>query len=139
MKFADWRLAACNAKPTEMGRKRTWPRTSRDRQTRTRSLSAWPMNANERLEKAIAHLPEREQQVLMLYYQQELTMREVGELMGVGESQSVADPHSGGRTFAVCDLELVVISLYLSEISAGELFVPAQFFCGKRESGRRCA
>ncbi|HZM12495.1 MAG TPA: FliA/WhiG family RNA polymerase sigma factor [Candidatus Limnocylindrales bacterium] len=42
---------------------------------------------NERLQKAIAHLPEREQQVLMLYYQQELTMREVGELMGVGESR----------------------------------------------------
>jgi len=41
----------------------------------------------ERLQKAIAHLPEREQQVLMLYYQQELTMREVGELMGVGESR----------------------------------------------------
>ena len=41
----------------------------------------------QRLEKAIARLPEREQQVLMLYYQQELTMREVGELMGVGESR----------------------------------------------------
>jgi len=40
-----------------------------------------------RLQKAIAHLPEREQQVLMLYYQQELTMREVGQLMGVGESR----------------------------------------------------
>jgi RNA polymerase sigma factor for flagellar operon FliA len=43
--------------------------------------------SRERLEKAIAKLPEREQQVLMLYYQQELTMREVGELMGVGESR----------------------------------------------------
>lgn len=42
---------------------------------------------NERLQAAIAKLPEREQQVLMLYYQQELTMREVGELMGVGESR----------------------------------------------------
>ena len=42
---------------------------------------------NERLERAVAQLPEREQQVLMLYYQQELTMREVGELMGVGESR----------------------------------------------------
>jgi RNA polymerase sigma factor FliA len=41
----------------------------------------------ERLQEAIAKLPEREQQVLMLYYQQELTMREVGELMGVGESR----------------------------------------------------
>jgi RNA polymerase sigma factor FliA len=47
----------------------------------------------ERLERAIAHLPEREQQVLMLYYQQELTMREVGELMGVGESR-VSQIHS---------------------------------------------
>ena len=43
--------------------------------------------SRERLEKAIAKLPEREQQVLMLYYQQELTMREVGDLMGVGESR----------------------------------------------------
>ncbi len=41
----------------------------------------------QRLEKAIGKLPEREQQVLMLYYQQDLTMREVGELMGVGESR----------------------------------------------------
>jgi RNA polymerase sigma factor for flagellar operon FliA len=41
----------------------------------------------QRLQDAIAYLPEREQQVLMLYYQQELTMREVGELMGVGESR----------------------------------------------------
>jgi RNA polymerase sigma factor for flagellar operon FliA len=41
----------------------------------------------ERLTKAIAKLPEREQQVLMLYYEQELTMREVGELMSVGESR----------------------------------------------------
>ena len=41
----------------------------------------------QRLEEAIAKLPEREQQVLMLYYQQELTMCEVGELMGVGESR----------------------------------------------------
>jgi len=41
----------------------------------------------DRLHRAVAKLPEREQQVLMLYYQQELTMKEVGELMGVGESR----------------------------------------------------
>ena len=46
-----------------------------------------------RLQKAIAKLPEREQQVLMLYYQQELTMRQVGDLMGVGESR-VSQIHS---------------------------------------------
>jgi len=43
--------------------------------------------SRDRLTKAIAKLPEREQQVLMLYYEQELTMREVGELLGVGESR----------------------------------------------------
>jgi RNA polymerase sigma factor for flagellar operon FliA len=43
--------------------------------------------SRERLTKAISRLPDREQQVLMLYYEQELTMREVGELMGVGESR----------------------------------------------------
>jgi RNA polymerase sigma factor for flagellar operon FliA len=48
---------------------------------------------NGRLQKAVAKLPEREQQVLMLYYQQELTMRQVGELMGVGESR-VSQIHS---------------------------------------------
>jgi RNA polymerase sigma factor for flagellar operon FliA len=48
---------------------------------------------HERLERAVAQLPEREQQVLMLYYQQELTMREVGDLMGVGESR-VSQIHS---------------------------------------------
>ena len=48
---------------------------------------------NQRLKQAITKLPEREQQVLMLYYQQELTMREVGDLMGVGESR-VSQIHS---------------------------------------------
>lgn len=46
-----------------------------------------------RLQEAIAKLPEREQQVLMLYYQHEMTMRQVGELMGVGESR-VSQIHS---------------------------------------------
>ena len=48
---------------------------------------------SERLQTAVAKLPEREQQVLMLYYQQEMTMREVGNLMGIGESR-VSQIHS---------------------------------------------
>lgn len=47
----------------------------------------------ERLEKAIGQLPEREQQVLVLYYREEFTMREVGEFLGVGESR-VSQIHS---------------------------------------------
>jgi RNA polymerase sigma factor FliA len=53
---------------------------------------------NRRLQQAMAKLPEREQQVLMLYYQQELTMREVGEFMGGWRIQSVADPYARCET-----------------------------------------
>jgi RNA polymerase sigma factor FliA len=47
----------------------------------------------EILAKAIAQLPRREQQVLALYYQEELTMKEVGAALGVGESR-VSQIHS---------------------------------------------
>ncbi|MFN0087982.1 MAG: FliA/WhiG family RNA polymerase sigma factor [Blastocatellia bacterium] len=40
-----------------------------------------------RLIKAMDRLPERERQVVALYYLEELTMREVGEVMGVTESR----------------------------------------------------
>jgi len=45
------------------------------------------------LADAIAQLPEREQQLLALYYQEELTMKEVGAVLGVGESR-VSQIHS---------------------------------------------
>ncbi len=45
------------------------------------------------LADAIAELPEREQQVLALYYQEELTMKEVGAVLGIGESR-VSQIHS---------------------------------------------
>jgi len=37
--------------------------------------------------KAIEVLPDREQQVMALYYQEELRMREIGEILGVSESR----------------------------------------------------
>ncbi|HVZ16287.1 MAG TPA: FliA/WhiG family RNA polymerase sigma factor [Terriglobales bacterium] len=43
--------------------------------------------------KALAELPEREKQVLALYYYEELTMKEVGAVLGVGESR-VSQIHS---------------------------------------------
>lgn len=46
-----------------------------------------------RLEKAIGQLPEKERQVLTLYYYEELTMKEVGEVLAVGESR-VSQIHS---------------------------------------------
>lgn len=39
------------------------------------------------LADALAEIPERERQVLALYYQQELTLAEIGEVIGVGESR----------------------------------------------------
>ena len=45
------------------------------------------------LARAIEELPERERQVLALYYFEELTMKEVGAVMGVGESR-VSQIHS---------------------------------------------
>lgn len=40
-----------------------------------------------RLIDAIEHLPEREQEAMSLYYDEELNMREIGEVMGVTESR----------------------------------------------------
>jgi len=47
----------------------------------------------QRLAQAIAGLPERERLVLTLYYYEELTMREVGAVLGVVESR-VSQLHS---------------------------------------------
>ena len=45
------------------------------------------------LAEAIAELPEKEQRVLALYYYEELTMKEVGVALGIGESR-VSQIHS---------------------------------------------
>jgi RNA polymerase sigma factor for flagellar operon FliA len=47
----------------------------------------------ELLGRAISDLPEKEQQVLSLYYFEELTMKEVGAVLGIGESR-VSQIHS---------------------------------------------
>jgi RNA polymerase sigma factor FliA len=47
----------------------------------------------EILARAVADLPEKEQQVLSLYYFDELTMKEVGAVLGIGESR-VSQIHS---------------------------------------------
>ncbi len=43
--------------------------------------------ARERLAEAIAELPERERTVVTLYYYEELTMREIGSVLGIVESR----------------------------------------------------
>ena len=41
----------------------------------------------DRLAEAIEHLPERERLVIALYYYENLTLREIGEVLGVTESR----------------------------------------------------
>lgn len=68
------------------------------------------------LAQAIARLPEREQQVLALYYQEELTMKEVGAVLGVGESR-VSQIHS----VAVARLRAMLANAQQSQRRAAEL------------------
>jgi RNA polymerase sigma factor for flagellar operon FliA len=49
------------------------------------SLSA--TEVREAIADAIARLPEREKLVVTLYYYEELTLREIGEVLGVTESR----------------------------------------------------
>jgi len=45
------------------------------------------MELREQLAEAIKELPDRERQILALYYEEELTLAEIGEVIGVGESR----------------------------------------------------
>lgn len=45
------------------------------------------IDQKQRLIRAIKELPEREQQVLSLYYFEELTLKEIGKVLGVSESR----------------------------------------------------
>jgi RNA polymerase sigma factor FliA len=65
------------------------------------------------LADAIAELPAREQQVLALYYQEELTMKEVGAVLGVGESR-VSQIHS----VAVARLRSILASAGQARVAA---------------------
>jgi RNA polymerase sigma factor for flagellar operon FliA len=66
------------------------------------------------LAKAIEELPERERHILALYYQEELTLAEIGEVIGVCESRV-----SQLRSLAITRLRtLLRRSLGLSEVRA---------------------
>ena len=67
----------------------------RPRRARHRAYAAAPRRSKhlersefrQQLVKAIGHLPEREQLVLSLYYEQELNLKEIGAVLGVSESR----------------------------------------------------
>jgi RNA polymerase sigma factor FliA len=65
----------------------------------------------EHLGRALMQIPERERQILSLYYEHELTLAEIGEVIGVGESRV-----SQIRTQAIARLRVALrASLQLSE------------------------
>ncbi len=73
------------------------------------------------LARAIEELPEKERQVLALYYYEELTMKEVGAVLGVGESR-VSQIHS---------MAVVRLRARLSELTNGH----AEPQCSPRAAG----
>lgn len=66
--------------------------------------------AKQLLARAVGDLNEKERQVLALYYFEELTMKEVGAVLGVGESR-VSQIHS---------VALIRVRVRLQEMMAGE-------------------
>ena len=79
------------------------------------------------LERVIDAVPGRERQVLALYYYEELTMREVGAVMGITESR-VSQLHSS----AILHLR---VALRRQRLGPGELAIPRGGTPGER--GRR--
>lgn len=66
----------------------------------------------EHLAKALMQLPDRERQILSMYYEHELTLAEIGAVLGVGESRV-----SQLRTQAIARLRVYLRkSLQLSEV-----------------------
>ena len=78
------------------------------------------------LANAIAQLPHREQQVLALYYQEELTMKEVGTVLGVGESR-VSQIHS----VAVARLRVLLAGMH----QAGQPVLTSSVHVGDAQPG----
>ena len=65
-------------------------------QSRPATQSLRPMcrrGGHQKLAHAIADLPERERKVLALYHHEELTMKEIGSVLGIGESR-ISQIHS---------------------------------------------
>jgi len=56
--------------------------------------SCYRREQEEILQRSLGRIPERERQIVQLYYDQELTMKEIGEKLGIDESR-VSQLHSG--------------------------------------------
>jgi len=84
--------AACASSRRATAKRRTSPITF-PRNRETPFFQCLRSETKQLLEQAVSELPEKEQRVLALYYYEELTMKEVGAALGIGESR-VSQIHS---------------------------------------------
>ena len=81
------RSTSCGRSATPAATRSRCSTRSRTRARRTRRRSWTPTDLKDRVADAIARLPEREKLVVALYYYENLTLREIGEVLGVTESR----------------------------------------------------
>ena len=85
--------------------------TIRDPGAVDREAEAQLAERQDRLTEAIGSLPEREQLVVALYYYENLTLREIGEVLGVTESRVPAFCTQGpSLALRLCPLQTARLS-----------------------------
>lgn len=61
--------------------------TIRDEHSQTPYEAAEEKNVKQELENALKRLPERERNIMVLYYQENMTLKEIGQMLGMSESR----------------------------------------------------
>lgn len=61
--------------------------TISDEQSQTPYEAAEEKNVKQELENALKRLPERERNIMVLYYQENMTLKEIGQMLGMSESR----------------------------------------------------
>lgn len=61
--------------------------TISDDQSKTPYEAAEEKNVKQELENALKRLPERERNIMVLYYQENMTLKEIGQMLGMSESR----------------------------------------------------
>ena len=80
---ADWLLPFGPANPTPVMKEEALLASNEE----DAFERCYRLERKEMLQRAQAHLPERERLILQLYYEQEMTMKQIGERLGLDESR----------------------------------------------------
>lgn len=65
----------------------TFEETIQDEQGLNPSEKAEEKDTKQELERALMRLPERERNIMVLYYQENMTLKEIGQVLGMSESR----------------------------------------------------